>query len=284
MFRRQKENNIKASDPHVITEQTRNINKPKSEVPFEIIPERMRTNYDLAIGNIACGVIDWYSFKNGKLYGTIDGNVNFFIKQENFFPLPSFTEFTEDAIPNTIRYSIGKKVCGRVISKDSNGIELDRLSVIEKTVDILSKQIGTTIQCTIESIAPYGVFVDLGNGVDSLVHVTELSQARYFDLKKYFTVGDKIKVKLLEYDHSTKQFKASSKAAYNKLALEACSIIRAKVCEKLNDEGYFVEVNPATIGILDVPSDLKLLPRQEVTIFVKKITESGFRSDLIKAY
>lgn len=275
MFRRKKEIIQASETTHVLTE------KNRSEVPFDIIPERLRTNGNLDIGNIACGVIDWYSFTNGKLYGTIDGNVNFFIKQENFFPLPSFSE---TAIPKAIRYSIGKKVCGKVIGKDSTGIELDRLSIIEKTVDILSKQIGTTIPCTIESIAPYGVFVDLGNGVDSLVHITELSQARYFDLNKYFTVGDKIKVKLLEYNNSTNQFKPSRKAAYTKLALEPSSIVRVKVCERLNNEGYFVELNPMTIGILDVPSTLELLPRQEAIIFIKKITENGFQADLVQAY
>jgi len=62
---------------------------------------------------------------------------------------------------------------------------------------------------------PYGVFVKF-NGASGLVHVSELSHSRIDKVEDVMSVGDVIKVKLLEVDKKTGKYKLSRKAVMPK--------------------------------------------------------------------
>lgn len=54
-------------------------------------------------------------------------------------------------------------------------------------------QIGDVVQGVVQSIKPYGAFVDLG-GVTGLLHVSQISHERITNVDKVLAEGDKLKV------------------------------------------------------------------------------------------
>ncbi len=56
---------------------------------------------------------------------------------------------------------------------------------------------GTVMEGTVESLQPYGAFVDLKDGLSGLVHISQISQRRIKKPSEVLKVGDKVKVKIL---------------------------------------------------------------------------------------
>ena len=56
---------------------------------------------------------------------------------------------------------------------------------------------GTVLEGTVESLQPYGAFVDLGDGLNGLVHISQICQKRIKKPSEVLKVGDVVKVKVL---------------------------------------------------------------------------------------
>ena len=56
---------------------------------------------------------------------------------------------------------------------------------------------GSILEGVVESLTAYGAFVNLGNGLSGLVHVSQISQRRIRKPSEVLHVGDKVKVKVL---------------------------------------------------------------------------------------
>lgn len=56
---------------------------------------------------------------------------------------------------------------------------------------------GTVMEGTVESIMGYGAFVNLGNGISGLVHISQISTKRIASVHEVLKEGQKVKVKIL---------------------------------------------------------------------------------------
>ena len=56
---------------------------------------------------------------------------------------------------------------------------------------------GTVLEGTVETLQPYGAFVDLKDGLSGLVHISQICQKRIKKPSEVLKVGDKVKVKVL---------------------------------------------------------------------------------------
>ncbi len=56
---------------------------------------------------------------------------------------------------------------------------------------------GTVMEGKVETIKPYGAFVSLGNGLDGLVHISQISQKRISSPYEVLKEGQSVKVKVL---------------------------------------------------------------------------------------
>jgi len=65
-----------------------------------------------------------------------------------------------------------------------------------------SHHIGDTIAGKVARLADFGAFVDLGDGIEGLVHVSELSRKRVEDLNREFSVGQEMTMKIVKLDPS----------------------------------------------------------------------------------
>lgn len=107
-------------------------------------------------------------------------------------------------VENTEEY-MGKKLTVRVITVDR---EKEKLVLSAK--EILREQAkeehdhkvamivpGTVLEGIVESLQPYGAFVDLKDGLSGLVHISQICERRIKKPSEVLKVGDKVKVKVL---------------------------------------------------------------------------------------
>jgi len=121
-------------------------------------------------------------------------------------PLKSFDHLMK--VPQTFE-------CVQLDKKRGN-IVLSRRSIMERIRDrdrdkIISKiKEGEIVQGTVKNLTEWGVFVDL-NGVDSLLHITDISWSRINKPSELLSIGQSIKVKVTKIDPKTKKISVSVK-------------------------------------------------------------------------
>jgi len=90
-------------------------------------------------------------------------------------------------------------------NKKRGNIVISRRSILEKERETLRGETlktleeGSVIEGTVKNITDYGVFIDLG-GVDGLLHITDMSWGRVNHPSEMFSLGDRIKVKVIGMD------------------------------------------------------------------------------------
>ena len=67
----------------------------------------------------------------------------------------------------------------------------------ERKKKISNVEVGLVTEGRVESIKPYGVFIDLGNGLSGLVHVSQICEKRIKTPDAVLKVGDTVKVKVI---------------------------------------------------------------------------------------
>jgi len=71
----------------------------------------------------------------------------------------------------------------------------------EKRDELFSSlQVGQKVNGTVRSIAPFGVFIDLG-GIDGLVHKSELSWNKVNNPEAGYKVGDQVEAEVIDINH-----------------------------------------------------------------------------------
>lgn len=108
-------------------------------------------------------------------------------------------------VENTEEY-IGKQVEAKVITADAakEKLVLSVKAVLkereaehdrEKMAMIVP---GSVFEGTVESLMPYGAFVQMDNGLTGLVHISKICMKRIKKPSEVLSVGQKVKVKVLE--------------------------------------------------------------------------------------
>ena len=100
---------------------------------------------------------------------------------------------------------VGKTLRVRVITVDAERekLVLSAKDVLkEEEAERLNHKIsmivpGSILEGRVESLMPYGAFVDLGDGLSGLVHISQISQRRLKKPSEVLSVGDVVKVKVL---------------------------------------------------------------------------------------
>jgi small subunit ribosomal protein S1 len=110
-------------------------------------------------------------------------------------------------VEDTSEY-VGKQLDVRVITVDENAdkLVLSAKSVLrEKEDDSNRRQIsaiapGAIFNGTVETLQPYGAFVQLENGLTGLVHISKICMKRIKKPSEVLKVGQEVKVKVLKVE------------------------------------------------------------------------------------
>ncbi len=102
------------------------------------------------------------------------------------------------------------------LDKKRGNIVLSRRSIMERIRDkdrdkIISKiKEGDIVQGTVKNLTEWGVFIDL-QGVDALLHITDISWSRINKPSELLSIGQSIKVKVTKIEPKSKKISVSVK-------------------------------------------------------------------------
>lgn len=118
--------------------------------------------------------------------------------------------------PSVEEYKLGDLIKAQIIDFDAENKK------IKAGVKQLSKnpwdkvfedyKVGESLDRKIVNIAEFGIFVEIEEGVDGMVHISESSKDYVKNLNDKFKVGDDITAEIIEMDREAKKIKLSIKA------------------------------------------------------------------------
>jgi small subunit ribosomal protein S1 len=159
---------------------------------------------------------------------------------------------------------IGQKIVTRIseLNREKNRIILSEKMVTQERDlaqrDETLKKIkeGETLEGTVSGITPYGIFVN-AQGLEGLVHLSELSWDKVEDIGKLYSVGDKVKVMVIGVSDGGKRVAYSVKRLQNDPWSEAIS--KYKVGDVVDGEiqkvvpyGAFVRIGEGLNGLIHI--------------------------------
>lgn len=143
---------------------------------------------------------------------------------------------------------IGQDLTVSVIEVDPNNNRLilsQKGEITEEAKENLSKlKVGDTVRGRAAAILPLGIFITLDNGIEGLVHVSEVSWEKTEDLSSLYKIGDELETKVIAVDASTGRVNLSLRQMeedpFSKLAekYQADDVIKATV-SKVTSQGIF---------------------------------------------
>ncbi len=165
---------------------------------------------------------------------------------------------------NTKDNALGKSLKVKIIKidKDEQSVVVSRKKIVDeerkKRKEIVSEllQEDKILEGIIKKITSYGMFVNV-EGVDGLVHYSEISYKGHVNPSALYKEGDKVKVKALKYDSDKKHLSLSIKAALPdpwseiKGALDVGDTIKV-VVSNIENYGAFVDLGNDIEGFLHI--------------------------------
>ena len=121
------------------------------------------------------------------------------LKPEHY---PRVNDGDKDRILEELRKLVGTKISAMIISalpKEGKLIFSEKDPESKEKKEIVGKYtIGDVLDGTITGIVDFGVFVKVEDGLEGLVHISEIDWALVEDPRALFKVGEKVKVKVIE--------------------------------------------------------------------------------------
>ncbi len=183
-------------------------------------------------------------------------------------------------------FQVGDKVQVKVLkfNTDSERVSLGLKQITpDPWINAEDKYIpGTVVQGKVVSIKDYGAFIELEEGIEGLVHVSEMSWTRQVkNPKQFLKIGDEVKAVVLDIDVSQNRISLGMKQLeenpYEKVVeTYPPGTVVEGVIRNIADFGVFVELEPGIDGLVHI-TDLSWTQR------VRHPSELFKKGDQVKA-
>ena len=162
-----------------------------------------------------------------RLKGTVSSIVDFgaFVDLGGIDGLVHISELSWSHVnhPSEV-VKVGDKVEVEVLDVD---LKRERISLgLKQTTEdpwvklIENYPIGSIVDGKVTKTVPFGAFVELENGVEGLVHISEMSPRHIDTPTQVVHTGDAVKVKVMEVNPDRRRISLSMKAAAADLGIE----------------------------------------------------------------
>ena len=158
----------------------------------------------------AADVLSWDKLKELKatgevinvvVKGAVNGGVVAYVEGvRGFIPASklalSYVEDTNEYLNKPIQVQVID------VNKEDKKLILSAKEILRQKAEeerknkISNLEVGFVTEGTVESLQPYGAFVDLGNGLSGLVYISQICEKRIKKPSEVLAVGDKVKVKV----------------------------------------------------------------------------------------
>ena len=148
------------------------------------------------------------------------------------------------------------------LNKARRNIVVSRRAVLEEEREKMRVEIikeleeGQIREGVVKNITDFGAFIDLG-GVDGLLHITDMSWGRVSHPSELVSIGDRIKVKVLNYDRERERISLGLKqlTAHPWESIDNKYPVGVQVKGKvvsITDYGAFVELEEGIEGLVHI--------------------------------
>jgi small subunit ribosomal protein S1 len=159
---------------------------------------------------------------------------------------------------------MGQKLECKVIelNRSRNNVVLSRRAVLEEERKEVREQIlgrlqpGQVVEGKISNIVDFGAFVDL-EGIDGLIHISELSWSHVNHPSEVVSIGDTVRVKVLDIDRDRQRIslglKQTQEDPWQRVLNEynVDDVVEGKVT-KIVAFGAFVQILPGVEGLVHI--------------------------------
>ena len=148
------------------------------------------------------------------------------------------------------------------LNRSRNNVVLSRRAVLEEERRELRQRIldtlepGSVVEGVISNIVDFGAFVDL-DGIDGLIHISELSWSHVNHPSELLDIGQKVRVKVLDIDRDRQRISLGLKQTqadpWQQVldAYQQGDVVRGRVT-KVVTFGAFVEIVPGVEGLVHI--------------------------------
>ncbi len=141
----------------------------------------------------------------------------------------------------------------------------ERAAWEEKQKDIISQyKVGQVVEGVVTGVVDFGAFIEFGEEMEGLIHISELAWQRIDNPRDFIKVGDKVKAKIIDIEGSkiSLSIKALQEDPWKNIhkKYKVGDKVKGKVL-KLNDFGAFVELDKDIHGLAHI-SELSDYPIQ----------------------
>ncbi|MEK7185682.1 MAG: S1 RNA-binding domain-containing protein, partial [Patescibacteria group bacterium] len=172
---------------------------------------------------------------------------------------PRVADGDKDRILEELKKLIGQKIAVSIIGaipKEGKLIFSEKSPEIKQKEKIIGKYaVGDEVGGEVTGIVDFGVFVKLEEGLEGLVHISEVDWALVENLKSMFKVGEKVNVKIIEIKEG--KISLSIKALKPNPWVEAekkykkDSVVQAVVI-KFNKHGALASIEEGVAGLVHI--------------------------------
>ncbi len=121
------------------------------------------------------------------------------LKTEHY---PRVSEGDKDKILEELKKLVGEKISVSIINaspKEGKLIFSEKSPELKNKEKIIEKYaLGDTVEGEVTGMVDFGIFVKIEEGLEGLVHISEMDWALVENPKSLFKIGDKVKVKIIE--------------------------------------------------------------------------------------
>ena len=162
-----------------------------------------------------------------RLKGTVSSIVDFgaFVDLGGIDGLIHISELSWNHVnhPSEV-VKVGQEVEVEVLDVDLNRERIS-LGLKQTTEDpwrslVKKYPVGAIVEGTVTKLVPFGAFVDLGEGIEGLVHISEMANKHVDQPAQVTHVGAKVQVKVMEIDLDRRRISLSMKSAAETLGVE----------------------------------------------------------------
>uniref|UniRef100_UPI003D0ADFEC 30S ribosomal protein S1 n=1 Tax=Paraeggerthella hominis TaxID=2897351 RepID=UPI003D0ADFEC len=165
--------------------------------------------------------------KGMRLKGTVSSIVDFgaFVDLGGIDGLVHISELSWNHVnhPSEV-VKVGDEVEVEVLDVD---LQRERISLgLKQTTEdpwiklVESYPVGSIVDGKVTKIVPFGAFIELGQSIEGLVHISEMAQRHIDTPAQVVKAGDEVKVKVMEINPERRRISLSMKAAAADLGFE----------------------------------------------------------------